>query len=280
MATGPGIDWEDGENAIHDWITGATGLANDHVIWYGQNNARPTTPFIEMKWGVVRKVGIDGLKYDDRVFTFSPVAITGASGNVLAAPAHGLSLGDGPFNLTGVSLPPPLAQSTPYWAIPVDADHLSVASTFLLSRRNTSIVLTGGGTGTIVSISTTRKAGAELNRRAQGMRKVTLTLQCFGTSGIGGQGADQLLATVIDAHPLFVSSLVAVGVGVLQTGQVQAQDGVVNKAVFEPRAVVQITCAIPSEVVVSDTYIERASIQTEVDGVDGPDVDVDAGDEV
>ena len=263
---------------MHDWITGATGLANDHVIWYGQNNARPTTPFVEMKWGAVRQVGQDGISYDERPLVFSPVTITGRVGNVLAAAGHGLLLGDGPFWLTGGSLPPPLATLTNYWAIPVDADHLSLASTFLQARSSTAIVLTGDGTGAVTSVAATRRAGAELNRRSQGMRKVTLTLQCFGTTGIGGDGADQLLDAVVSARPLYVSALVAAGVGVLQCGQVQSMDGVVNKAVFEPRAVLQVTCALASEVVVTDTFIERMASEVEVDGVDQADLVVDTAD--
>lgn len=42
------INWTDVENAIHAWVTAASGLAGNHVVWANQNSPRPTTPFITL----------------------------------------------------------------------------------------------------------------------------------------------------------------------------------------------------------------------------------------
>lgn len=277
--SGPGIAWQTVENGVQSWASFGSGLPGTSCIWYGQNQGRPGTPFIELKWGAVRRVGQDGIKYDDAPLVLVPIAVTGVIGSILTAPAHGLQPGDGPVQLADVAgiLPAPLALLTNYWVVPVDANHLQIASSFQNVWIPTTIPLTTSGSGTITIVSTalTRRAGAELNRRAQGIRKVTLTLQCFGTSGIGGQGADQLLDAVVSAYPLRQPQLVAAGVGVLQLGQVKATDGVISTVVFEPRAMLDITLCLASEVVVPDTYIERVRITPTVDDVQGPVFTVD-----
>lgn len=256
---GPPIPWDAVEDAVHDlWFVPATGLATDHVVWYGQNAGRPTTPFVMLKWGFVGKVGIDGVSNQPNPLTVGPLALTGAAGQPLSVPAHGLSVGDGPVQITGSGLPPPLAAATDYWAAPVDADHLNLATSFLNAKNGASLAVTGAGTGTLASTPDTVRAGQEVLRTASGVRRAFLDATCFGTSGIGSQGADQYLDAAVGYQPLVFSALNAAGVGVLKLGRVQAADGVIDTSVFEPRAILEVVLVLSSRVQVPATIIAQA----------------------
>lgn len=252
---GPPIAWPTVEDAIHDgWLVPATGIDGTSIIWYGQGSGRPVTPFVELKWGFVERVGVDGVTVLANPLTFAPVAFTASTGQPLSAPAHGLALGDGPVQLTGAA-PAPLALATNYWAIPVDADHLNLASSFLNARSGVPIAVTGSGSGTIVAVDDTVRAGAEILRAAQGVRRVILDVTCFGTSGIGSQGADQILDAAVAFQPLIHSTLNAAGLSVLKFGRVQSTDGVIDSTVFEPRAILEVTLMMTSQVAIPWTII-------------------------
>lgn len=83
------------------------------------------------------------------IATFLPAAVnTGAS--TIAIPNHGLTTATNPLFVseTGGALPTPLAASTPYWAIVVDANTIKLAKSAPAALANTAITLTGTGTGT------------------------------------------------------------------------------------------------------------------------------------
>lgn len=73
---------------------------------------------------------------------------------------HALETGDGPVQLTtsGV-LPAPLAVSTDYWVIKVDANTIKLATTLSRALAGTAIDLTtdGSGTNTLVDTADTKK---------------------------------------------------------------------------------------------------------------------------
>lgn len=72
-----------------------------------------------------------------------------ASGAVLSATAHGLLTGDGPFQLTSSgTLPANLALATNYWAIKLDADTFSLATSLANALAGTAITTGDAGTGT------------------------------------------------------------------------------------------------------------------------------------
>jgi hypothetical protein len=69
---------------------------------------------------------------------------------------HGLTTGDGPFQLTnsGGGLPAGLSAATNYWAIVVDADEIQLATTLALALAGTEVDITTAGTGTHTMVDT------------------------------------------------------------------------------------------------------------------------------
>lgn len=255
----PPIPWDAVENAVHDlWFVVASGLATDHVVWYGQNAGRPTDPFIQLKWGAVERVGIDAVYATNNPLVLTPIAYTASSGQPLSAPAHGLLLGDGPVQVTG-TIPAPLAADTSYYAVPVDADHLNLASSFINARNGVFLAITGSGSGTITTIAQTVRAGQEILRSAGGPRRVILDVQCFGTSGIGSDGADQILDACVTYQPLIAGSLNGAGLSVLKMGRIQSTDGIIDTSVFEPRALLEVTIQLSALVQLPDTIIAEVA---------------------
>lgn len=66
----------------------------------------------------------------------------------LTATAHGMSTGDGPFEVSSAgTLPTGLAASTNYWCIRVDDNTLQVASSLANAKSGTAVAFTDDGTG-------------------------------------------------------------------------------------------------------------------------------------
>lgn len=72
------------------------------------------------------------------------------AGDVFTAVAHGMSTGDGPFRMSGGSLPTGTAVDTNYWIIKLTADTYQVATTKANALALTALVLTGDGSGTLL----------------------------------------------------------------------------------------------------------------------------------
>lgn len=252
------ISWVQVENGIHAWFVIGSGLAPTSIIWYGQGGPRPADPFIQLKWGGIERVGIDGVSAGPNPLVLTPIAFTATASNPISAPAHGLALGDGPIQLSGTA-PAPLVASTNYYAVPTDANHLNLATSFINARNNVFVTLTGSGSGTIFSTASTVRAGQEILRTAGGPRRAILDITCFGTSGIGTNGADQILEGCICGQPLVASLLNAAGLAVLKFGRVQSTDGIIDTTVFEPRAILDVTLMLSSQVQAPDTIIAEVA---------------------
>ena len=68
--------------------------------------------------------------------------------NRLTATAHGMSTGDGPFEVSSAgTLPTGLTASTNYWCIRVDDNTLQVASSLANAKSGTAVAFTDNGTG-------------------------------------------------------------------------------------------------------------------------------------
>lgn len=265
--SGPGIPWTTVEDALHDWITTATGLANDHVIWSAQNGDRPTTPFVEMTLGVVQRVGLDGVQFVNAPLVLAPlVATPTVSTSTFTSVAHGRKTGDGPVRPTADGYG--LLAATNYWFIVVDADHFQLATSFQLAMALTALALSAGsGNVTFASTVDTVAAGAEMTAKSLGMRRVRVTFQAFATDAFGNNAAGPLLDSVVTALPRRASTLRAAGVCVLDCGSVTTSGGVIDSSVFEPRAVLEIVLSLASEVDEPTTRIERALVTPTIDGV-------------
>jgi hypothetical protein len=104
---------------------------------------------------------------------------------------------------------------------------------------------------------------ADLVTYARGMRELRLTLQAFSGPSTGGGLA--LLHGVIAALrlPTVREALAAAGVGVGSIGEIVNVGGAINWTHFEPRAVLEVTLHVSSEVADLGTWIESVEIETE-----------------
>lgn len=258
---GPGIAWTTVERAIHDWVVWATGLANNQVIWATQNKGRPPPPLVTLRFGTVLRQGHDWVSYQRIPFTFNPLPITGFVSGKLTITAHGLALGDGPIQIVGTAAPAGLLLATDYWAVPVDANTLTFASTFLNARSGIILPVTDAGTAaTVTSYASTLQAGREKTANTRGMRKVSLTMQAFApvpAQSVGGSSATALLDAVVSGLRRRNPYLQAAGIGVMDLGPVRATDSTINASVFEPRAILEATLSLASEVQDTTTIIDR-----------------------
>lgn len=270
--SGPGIAWTTVEDALHDWITTATGLANDHVIWSAQGGDRPTTPFVEMTLGVVQRVGLDGVQFVNAPLVLAPlVATPTVATSTFTSVAHGRKTGDGPVRPTADGYG--LLAANNYWFVVVDADHFQLATTFQNAMATVPVIVVlsaGSGNVTFASTVDTVAAGAEMTAKSFGMRRVRVTFQAFATDAFGNNAAGPLLDSVVTALPRRASTLRAAGVCVLDCGSVTTSGGVIDSSVFEPRAVLEIVLSLASEVDEPTTRIERVLVTPTIDGVVKP----------
>lgn len=100
-------------------------------------------------YGALQDVGADRkvtMASRDLAPTISGVNTTT---NALGLEAHGMSTGEGPFQVTTTTtLPAGLAVSTDYYCIELSDDEFKVATTFDAAVSGTNVVITDGGTGT------------------------------------------------------------------------------------------------------------------------------------
>lgn len=102
-------------------------------------------------------------------------------------------------------------------------------------------------------------AGAEVLFKVRGMRRVTLTIACYGEDPIGADGPLAIVNDVLTALalPSRSDALASAGVGISQIADVQALDGVEGSTTFEPRAQVDVVFFAAAELVETGTYIEH-----------------------
>lgn len=99
-------------------------------------------------------------------------------------------------------------------------------------------------------------AGAELRVRSQGMRSTVLTVQCYCAPKTTNQ-ASAMLEDVVGSIALNADELDAAGFGFGDVGPIRAINGSRN-GVLEPRAIVEITLHMGSEIESRTTFIETA----------------------
>jgi hypothetical protein len=111
---------------------------------------------------------------------FAAAPLTGAADAVLTHTAHGLLIGDGPFQLTdaGGSLPTGLALLTDYYVVKVGANTFNVATSITTALSGVVVEFTTNGTGTI-----------DLNSSSSTKR---VHWHSMGLLGLAGDGAIDL----------------------------------------------------------------------------------------
>lgn len=269
------IAWTTVEDAIETWVRSGSGLSSGKVIWAQQGGPRPTGAWISLLIASVRSVGRDWVNVIDNPLTVSDtVESVDTTANTLTLTAHGLLTGDGPirYNSTG-TYPGGLAVDTDYWIIKVDANTVKLAASFPNAMNNSPIDITstGSGTHTIASTTDTVRAAQEIINRVRGQREVTLSIQAFaGVDGAAtGSSSPRALLDLVVAGarlPTAESALYTAGVGVAGLGPVQAIDGVLGSAVFEPRATLEARLLLASEVEELGTIIDYIELENETTG--------------
>lgn len=106
-------------------------------------------------------------------------------------------------------------------------------------------------------------AGAEIIRRVQGLRPVALELRMFGGDVAEGVGTLDGVVTAA-VLPAIAAALRVAKIGIGQASSATSSDGYVGGAkVFEPRASLDVTLFVPSELVGTDTNIAHVTITSD-----------------
>lgn len=250
------MNWATIENAVAAWVKSATGLTTaGQVIWTGQNAPRTAVPRVELTWRAVGKRGRDWLAREHNPLVFAPFVFTAVAGtDVCTKVAHGLLTGDGPLDVDNVGGAPPggLSESTPVYAIRLTDDTFKLARTLFQANAGNAIDITDAGTGTnsIVASADTVRVGAEIINRARGPRRARLELQSFAAAGVGDSSAMSYLEDVVAALelPSVRDAMVAAKVGIGVVGEPQDIGGELTPGRFEPRAVLECTLNLVSEI--------------------------------
>lgn len=176
------IEWVTVRNAIHAWISDATGIPAARVIPADQNGPRPATPFAEFTTEVER-VGQDWVDVDDA-----------------AAPV----------------------------------------------------------------------SGGEIDHKSRGTRRMVVRVRVFGGDATGSASSRALVSALIGTHilPTRQAALRAAGVGVAEFSRVTNVGGVINSTKIEPRAMLDITCFLSSEVTEAGTYIANVQVTDQISDPD------------
>lgn len=277
------LSWDTASAAIATFVMSGSGLDASHVFWAYEGRPRPSAPYIEMTIQQVRSIGHDWTMTEDNTLTFAPLVVSAVStgADTLTATAHGRSNGDGPVQLdSSGTLPAPLASSTDYWLIVVDANTLKLADSYVhtggqqplgVGNPVTPIDLTTTGSGSITISSTadTVPAGREIIRRAQGFREMTIHFECFAQEG-KGYDAMRILSNVVASIQLNLYALDEAGVGVSDFGQSFSQGGIQHLeghrgSILEPRSMFDLTVYLASNLVGFDTIVETVSGELDLD---------------
>ena len=277
-----GFDIVAAQAAIAQWVLTGSGLAVGQVSWEGQNAQRPAEPAISMRLKGLDTVGQGWVNVEINPLVITPLVVASvSSGDIVFAAPHGLALGDGPFQFPATP-PAGLAAQTNYWAIPVSPTHLRLATTFLRARAASAVSVTGAGSGTATLTSTadSRRAGAEVLQIARGVQTLVLTLECYTKVGVGMGMAYAYLQRIAARRnlPSMRAILADANIAVLTVQPVRAIHGLVNAAIFEPRARVDVNLSSVTEEIETGTIIERADVTPTIGGVAGSTVRFPIGD--
>lgn len=150
--TGPGVTASDGGGGVADvnvpgvTIQGVQPIYTGALVRLSANFDPPDDADTVIPWNTQENQQTqEGLKFwlgPDLTFTADNTT------NRLTATAHGMSTGDGPFEVSSAgTLPTGLAASTNYWCIRVDDNTVQVASSLANAKSGTAVAFTDNGTG-------------------------------------------------------------------------------------------------------------------------------------
>lgn len=277
-----GIDWDVVQDALSAWVAVGTGIDPTHILWEGQIRAgRPPQPGLSLSLTGIEFVGWDWLDTETKVLAVNgtvggSLAVTGVNTSTgeLIVPAHGLVTGDGPLRVSSSGTwPTGLADGVDIWAVVTGPGTVKVAKTFqrAMAPSPSTIALGSAGTGTITLDGTaaTVRAGQEIQFFARGLRRATLVIQAYAATGLGLGMPQAALASLVSRCelPSMRDMLDPAGIAVTDFGRIRAHHGSYNLAYFEPRAVLEVSLSLVSEVAEDGTVIERAVVTDQLNGV-------------
>lgn len=286
------VAWTGIKNAIVDWMVAGSGLPASRFRWGGQNAPEPagtSQAWVSLRISQVTMSGWDWNAYAARPLNFTAKPFTlDDTANVLLVPLHTLTTRSGPIRLTttGSLAGTGVATGTDYWWIRTDDNTAQLATSFANADAGVFIDILGVGTGvhSVVSTPDTVTAGQELTEYARGARRVQVSVTCFPPQPTTDSSEALAILTDIVASSYLTSiseALSAANIGMIDPGQPQAVDGILNSVYFEPRATMTVMFHTVSEVSATQTII--AEVQASADGVtdaagDSYTIDIDVTD--
>lgn len=253
----PAIDLDAIQAGLVAWVAAGTGLASTKIMWAGQ--PRPEGTYIELDILALDPIASDwvDLVRKPLVLADDVVESVNTGTGQLTLTAHAYVNGVGPVRFEGADLPAPLVENKDYWLIVDDANKVRVAARYrdtggwYAPNPKTAITLTSTGSGTIKIVDTpmTVTPGAEAQELARGTRRMTLQLQCFGTTikGVGHARAILHELVAASAFTSMVERLDAIHLGLAGFESIQTINGIANVTQFEARAVTSCQFFLASE---------------------------------
>lgn len=142
--------------------------------------------------------------------------------------------------------------------------NLPRAATLPWVSMKLSAIMPKGNDWTDAENNPTPTTGAEVLLKTRGVRRCTLSLQCFAAPNTGSTGPMGILSDVVAASgsPTIGDAISAAGIGICDLGTIKPMDGVINSTRFEPRAVVEIGFYVAAELVETATFIQSVQVQS------------------
>lgn len=257
-----GRDWVATQLTLQQWVVACTQLPSSNVSWAQQlGSPRMPEPAISMRLMTHATTGIPWMLVEDTPLVLAPLAVSAVSSgaDTLTITAHGLQTGDGPiqFTTTG-TLPAPLAVLTSYWVFVVDVNTIKLCNSFaqtggtpFIGNVNPVTVIdlttTGSGVQTLTSISATLRGGQEIQYSQQILERVTLTLECYTSVGVGMGMATALLHRVVSRQqlPSVRAILQNANIGITEVRNVRSINGRKDAVLWEPKALCDVYLNLP-----------------------------------
>jgi hypothetical protein len=147
-----------------------------------------------------------------------------------------------------------LLANTDYWVIVLSSSTFRLAASFADAMAASPVPITittaGTGTHTLVATADTVRAGEELLEVVSQPVEQTLSIQCYGGPPTGDRSPMNVLRTVIARARLNAQMVAfeAAGIGVEALGRINNVGAVLSGTRWEPRAHVDVTVSMTSEV--------------------------------
>jgi hypothetical protein len=108
--------------------------------------------------------------------------------------------------------------------------------------------------------------GLEIEQAARGVRKLTVSIQCFAGPALGSSSAFAVLNTLVSRARLESQQLILRngGLGFSRFTAITAISDVLDTTRIEPRAIVHAVLYMANEVVEQSTYISRVNITDQI----------------